>query len=278
MRLHIIDTSGGILDESIEAIRQQFRVGDIVACFDLEVHGALLLADEAAIAEYPLRSRAVGTAFAPVAMFIAAKASTPGLTEIVLYSDMLFQEGTDIVYEMLTSPLLTAINLVLVPLPNGTDMHPETSAVIEKLTGLNGITTRKLNALPITGKLKSMLAYLEKQVAARDSLMEKFQQRLKDDPVGAFSWSQAVMSQTARAAVAQTYLNAINNTWATQDAGADDFVSADAYFDRIIADATQHAMTGARHPERTTCPMSNFMAAERIAAFAEIVQDAKFGF
>lgn len=86
MRIHMIDTSGGMAAPTLDRIRAHLKKGDLAACFDTQVHNVQTIDDPS---DYKMRAMG-GTMFKPVADFVYKTASDP--SQVTVYGDMVFMD------------------------------------------------------------------------------------------------------------------------------------------------------------------------------------------
>jgi hypothetical protein len=92
-RTIMVDTSGGIHDSTLEKIRSELRIGDLVACFDTQIYGIEAMQSQSDIDKYVFAGGG-GTALEPVIAF-CGEAGNPA----VIYSDLYFMDDVPALWE-----------------------------------------------------------------------------------------------------------------------------------------------------------------------------------
>ena len=109
-------------------------------------------------------------------------------------------------------------------------------------------------------RIESLRWTIDGNIKAGDEAVEKFKQRLDENPAYAFGWADSVAEAAARRDVALTMRRILDGV---------DLEPEHAGYDAARAYALDQTIRGARYPQHSTSALSNQMHAWTTAAWAE---------
>lgn len=123
-------------------------------------------------------------------------------------------------------------------------------------------------------KVENLKEVLQRTVDAYERMLAEFKMKLEIDPHAALGRVQGMISQSQRAQVAEKYLGTIGR-WEQQEGNFKGWDET-KILTQIHVDLVRKVAQGARFPNRSTSPISNFCQEENLSGYAEILQDWKF--